>query len=95
MASIQRCTRFGDDPVVGTMSPKIAVGGKAGNCRSSAMMRPPLSDPIVGLQRDFVICFHYRSDALRVQHAFRLMLGRFGPYPEPTLQWQRDFSRGR
>jgi RNA-directed DNA polymerase len=27
---------------------------------------------------DFVICFQYRSDAIRVQDALRLRLGKFG-----------------
>jgi hypothetical protein len=33
---------------------------------------------------DFVICFQYRSDALRVQDALRLRLGKFGLTLEPT-----------
>ena len=33
---------------------------------------------------DFVICFQYRSDALRVQDALRNRLGRFGLTLEPT-----------
>jgi hypothetical protein len=33
---------------------------------------------------DFVICFQYRSDALRVQDALRRRLGRFGLSPEPS-----------
>jgi len=33
---------------------------------------------------DFVICFQYRSDALRVQKALRKRLGKFGLALEPT-----------
>ena len=33
---------------------------------------------------DFVICFQYRSDAVRVQDALRLRLGKFGLTLEPT-----------
>src|SRR5690348_4694610 len=33
---------------------------------------------------DFVICFQYRSDAIRVQDALRLRLGKFGLTLEPT-----------
>jgi RNA-directed DNA polymerase len=33
---------------------------------------------------DFVICFQYRSDALRVQNALRLRLAKFGLTLEPT-----------
>ncbi len=32
---------------------------------------------------DFVICFQYRSDAIRVQDALRLRLGKFGLTLEP------------
>ena len=33
---------------------------------------------------DFVLCFQYRADALRVQNALRKRLGRFGLTLEPT-----------
>ncbi len=33
---------------------------------------------------DFVICFQYRSDAIRVQDALRFRLGKFGLTLEPT-----------
>jgi group II intron reverse transcriptase/maturase len=42
---------------------------------------------------DFVICFQYRSDALRVQHALRLRLGKFGLTLEPTKTKLVEFGR--
>jgi group II intron reverse transcriptase/maturase len=42
---------------------------------------------------DFVICFQYRSDALRVQDALRLRLGKFGLTLEPTKTKLVDFGR--
>src|SRR5262249_4162665 len=42
---------------------------------------------------DFVICFQYRSDALRVQDALRLRLGKFGLTLEPTKTKLIEFGR--
>jgi hypothetical protein len=42
---------------------------------------------------DFVICFQYRSDALRVQDALRLRLGKFGLTLEPTKTKLVEFGR--
>jgi hypothetical protein len=42
---------------------------------------------------DFVICFQYRSDALRVQDALRLRLGKFGLTLEPTKAKLVEFGR--
>ena len=42
---------------------------------------------------DFVICFQYRSDALRVQDALRNRLGRFGLTLEPTKTKLVEFGR--
>ena len=42
---------------------------------------------------DFVICFQYRSDALRVQDALGLRLGRFGLTLEPTKTKLVEFGR--
>src|SRR6202047_4153610 len=42
---------------------------------------------------DFVICFQYRSDAIRVQDALRLRLGRFGLTLEPTKTKLVEFGR--
>ena len=42
---------------------------------------------------DFVICFQYRSDALRVQDALRRRLGRFGLTLEPTKTKLVEFGR--
>jgi RNA-directed DNA polymerase len=42
---------------------------------------------------DFVICFQYRSDALRVQEALRLRLGKFGLTLEPTKTKLVEFGR--
>src|SRR6202045_2276439 len=42
---------------------------------------------------DFVICFQYRSDAIRVQDALRLRLGKFGLTLEPTKTKLVEFGR--
>ncbi len=42
---------------------------------------------------DFVICFQYRSDTLRVQDALRLRLGKFGLTLEPTKTKLVEFGR--
>ena len=42
---------------------------------------------------DFVICFQYRSDAIRVQDALCLRLGRFGLVLEPTKTKLVEFGR--
>src|SRR5207344_2900531 len=42
---------------------------------------------------DFVICFQYRSDALRVQDALRRRLGRFGLTLEPSKTKLVEFGR--
>ena len=42
---------------------------------------------------DFVICFQYRSDALRVQDALRRRLGKFGLTLEPTKTKLVEFGR--
>jgi len=42
---------------------------------------------------DFVICFQYRSDALRVQEALRKRLGKFGLVLEPTKTRLVEFGR--
>ena len=42
---------------------------------------------------DFVICFQYRSDAIRVQEALRLRLGKFGLTLEPTKTKLVEFGR--
>jgi retron-type reverse transcriptase len=42
---------------------------------------------------DFVICFQYRSDALRVADALRLRLGKFGLTLEPTKTKLVEFGR--
>jgi RNA-directed DNA polymerase len=42
---------------------------------------------------DFVICFQYRSDALRVQDALRRRLGKFGLALEPTKTKLVEFGR--
>ena len=42
---------------------------------------------------DFVICFQYRSDALRVQDALCLRLGKFGLTLEPTKTKLVEFGR--
>ncbi|MGF6312122.1 hypothetical protein ABIB82_006027 [Bradyrhizobium sp. i1.8.4] len=42
---------------------------------------------------DFVICFKYRSDAIRVQDALRLRLGKFGLTLEPTKTKLVEFGR--
>ena len=42
---------------------------------------------------DFVICFQYRSDALRVQEALRLRLGKFGLTLEPTKTKLVEFGQ--
>jgi hypothetical protein len=42
---------------------------------------------------DFVICFQYRSDALRVQEALRLRLGKLGLTLEPTKTKLVEFGR--
>src|SRR5215467_16267278 len=42
---------------------------------------------------DFVICFQYRSDALRVQDALRLRVGKFGLTLEPTKTKLVEFGR--
>src|ERR1700688_3679168 len=42
---------------------------------------------------DFVICFQYRSDALRVQDALRLRLGKFGLTLEPNKTKLVEFGR--
>ena len=42
---------------------------------------------------DFVICFQYRSDALRVQHSLRLRLGKFSLTLEPTKTKLVEFGR--
>ena len=42
---------------------------------------------------DFVICFQYRSDALRVQDALRRRLARFGLTLEPTKTKLVEFGR--
>ena len=44
---------------------------------------------------DFVICFQYRSDALRVQEALRLRLGKFGLTLEPTKTKLVEFESVR
>src|SRR6201993_3571948 len=41
----------------------------------------------------FVICFQYRSDAIRVQDARRLRLGKFGLTLEPTKTKLVEFGR--
>src|ERR1700746_2815123 len=42
---------------------------------------------------DFVFCFQYRSDAIRVQDALRLRLGKFGLTLEPTKTKLVEFGR--
>ena len=42
---------------------------------------------------DFVLCFQYRADALRVQDALRKRLGRFGLALEPTKTKLVEFGR--
>ena len=42
---------------------------------------------------DFVICFQYRSDAIRVQDALRLRLEKFGLTLEPTKTKLVEFGR--
>src|SRR5712675_3795592 len=42
---------------------------------------------------DFVICLQYRSDAIRVQDALRLRLGKFGLTLEPTKTKLVEFGR--
>src|SRR5437588_261679 len=42
---------------------------------------------------DFVICFQYRSDAIRVREALRLRLGKFGLTLEPTKTKLVEFGR--
>jgi retron-type reverse transcriptase len=42
---------------------------------------------------DFVICFQYRSDAVRVQNALRLRLEKFGLTLEPTKTKLVEFGR--
>jgi RNA-directed DNA polymerase len=42
---------------------------------------------------DFVICFQYRSDALRVENALRHRLGKFGLTLEPTKTKLVEFGR--
>jgi RNA-directed DNA polymerase len=42
---------------------------------------------------DFVICFQHRSDAIRVQDALRLRLGKFGLTLEPTKTKLVEFGR--
>jgi group II intron reverse transcriptase/maturase len=42
---------------------------------------------------DFVICFQYRSDALRVEEALRHRLGKFGLTLEPTKTKLVEFGR--
>ena len=42
---------------------------------------------------DFVLCFQYRADALRVQNALRKRLGRFGLTLEPTKTKLVEFGR--
>jgi len=42
---------------------------------------------------DFVLCFQYRSDAIRVQDALRLRLGKFGLTLEPTKTKLVEFGR--
>ena len=42
---------------------------------------------------DFVVCFQYRADALRVQNALRKRLGKFGLELEPTKTKLVEFGR--
>ncbi len=42
---------------------------------------------------DFVLCFQYREDALRVQDALRKRLGKFGLTLEPTKTKLVEFGR--
>jgi group II intron reverse transcriptase/maturase len=42
---------------------------------------------------DFVVCFQYRSDAVRLQEALRRRLGRFGLTLEPTKTKLVEFGR--
>jgi len=42
---------------------------------------------------DFVLCFQYRADALRVQDALRKRLGKFGLIPEPAKTKLVEFGR--
>jgi len=42
---------------------------------------------------DFVLCFQYRADALRVQDALRKRLGKFGLTLEPTKTKLVEFGR--
>jgi len=42
---------------------------------------------------DFVLCFQYREDALRVQEALRKRLGKFGLTLEPTKTKLVEFGR--
>src|SRR5262249_57545323 len=42
---------------------------------------------------DFVLCFQYRADALRVQDALRHRLGKFGLTLEPTKTKLVEFGR--
>src|SRR5262249_25879646 len=42
---------------------------------------------------DFVMCFQYREDALRVQDALCKRLGKFGPTLEPTKTKLVEFGR--
>jgi hypothetical protein len=41
---------------------------------------------------NFVICFQYRSEAIRVQDALRLRLGKFGLTLEPTKTKSVEFG---
>jgi retron-type reverse transcriptase len=42
---------------------------------------------------DFVVCFQYRADALRLQNALRKRLGKFGLELEPTKTKLVEFGR--
>ena len=42
---------------------------------------------------DFVVCFQYRADALRMQNALRKRLGKFGLELEPTKTKLVEFGR--
>ena len=44
---------------------------------------------------DFVVCFQYREDALRLEDALRNRLGRFGLTLEPTKTKLVEFGRSR
>ena len=52
-----------------------------------------MSGDLLGYIDDFVICFQYRSDAIRVQAALRLRLGKFGLTLEPTKTKLVEFGR--